>query len=136
MKFLKKFACYSLLTSIFILCFQFNTMTADASPVNVIGGTCCSNHARKMHFNRYESGTVKITRNNHTIYDSNVNSTGIYYYPGEQFYYDSVYRYYNCKNEMMYTFASYVNSSGVRRYIMTSYDGGNGQTYVDGINVY
>lgn len=133
MKLFKKFLCCALLVGALSTCIQ---TTASASPINVTPGTCCSTHARKMHYYSSESGTVKFYRNSHTVYDFYVNGTSISYDPGEVLYYDSVYRYYNCKSEMMYTFVSYVNNSGDRRYLMTSYDGGGGKTYVDGLTVY
>jgi hypothetical protein len=91
--------------------------------------------AGKLVFKYYESGRVVVNLNQttyHIIWDDNFNQTGLYYYPGESFYYDRVYS----SPDGVHNFASYVNSSGVRRYVITSYYENGVKKYIPGLTIY
>lgn len=91
--------------------------------------------AGKLVFKYYESGRVVVKLNettHHIIWDDNFNQTGLYYYPGESFYYDRVYS----SPDGVYNFASYENGDGVRRYVITSYYENGVKKYVPGLTIY
>lgn len=83
---------------------------------------------------RRERGMVKINSGTHAIYNSSVKPIGVYYYGGESFYYDSIYQYYYY-TDSSYTFASYISSSGVRRYVLISSDTGLGSRPISGLTI-
>lgn len=100
---------------------------------------CCNKPGHAvMKFNRYETGKVTVTSNSptsHPIWDINALHTGLYYYRNESFYYDSVYSFYECRNDRTLNFASYVShTTGERRFVMTSITLSNGQKErIDGL---
>lgn len=136
MKLFKKILCSFLLVTALLTSVQTTAHAAiDTSDEPMPVSSNIAPPHGPITFHHSESGTVVVNSGQHRIYNLDGSFFNLYY-PGESFYYDSVYTadslYY------VYYLASYVSHSGDRRLVPTSFitKSTGVKEYMPGLTIY